>query len=113
RTANGLVRRRVSNDDGTGEAATAPIESKLAELEALWVREGVAAREVYEVFRDIVLPIGRPSEVDLYPLGLGIATATHPRSIGDRLANWAVRAGAADELREAIRGRRGSPISEL
>jgi tetratricopeptide (TPR) repeat protein len=106
-------RRGGNNDEGSGEAPTGPIVARLGELEALWVREGVAAREVFEVLRDVVLPTGRPMQVDLYPLGLGIATANHPRSVGDRLANWAVRAGAADELREAARARRGNPVSKL
>ena len=115
RTATGLVRTRrvVNNEDTAGEAPTGPIEAKLAELEALWVRDGVDPRELFEVLRDVVLPPGRPSEVDLYPLGLGLATARNPKSMGERLASRAVRAGATDELRAAVRGRSGSAISEL
>ena len=106
---------RMNNgwDDGSGEAPTSPIMMHVAELEGLWTLEGVAPRLIYEVLRDVVLPTGRPGEVDLYPLGLGFATARHPRSLGDLLANRAVRLGAADELREAARARHGSPVSEL
>ena len=110
-----INRRRpvINKGDGSGEALTGPIEARLVELEGLWSLDGVAPRDIYEVLRDVVLPVGRPSDVDLYPLGLGLATAHHPRSLGDLLASRAVRVGAADELKEAIRGRRGSPICEL
>jgi hypothetical protein len=100
-------------DDGSGEAPTASIMTRIGELDGLWSLGGVSPRESYEVLRDVVLPPGRPGEVALYPLGLGFATARHPRSLGDLLATRAVRAGAAAEFIEAASGRRGNPVAEL
>jgi tetratricopeptide (TPR) repeat protein len=116
RVVNRLVRApRVNTgwDDGSGDATTAPIMVRISELERLWALEGVEPRLRYEVLRDVALPVGRANDVDLYPLGLGFATAKHPRSLGDLLASLAVRVGAADELREAASARHGSPVSEL
>ena len=116
RYVGGIIRRRAANnanEDASTEAATGPIEARLAELEALWARDGVPPRAIYEVLRDVVLPVGRPSDVDLYPLGLGLATARQPRSLADSLASRAVLVGAVDELKQVVSGRHGSPISEL
>ena len=116
RAVTKMARRRVVNtntEDASTEAMTGPIEARVVELEGLWAAEGLPPRAAYETLRDVVLPVGRPSDVDLYPLGLGLATARHPRSLGDRLATLAVRVGAADELKRAARARRGRPISEL
>ena len=93
---NRLVRTGSMNigwSDNSGESPTASITMRIAELERLWTLEGVEPRLIYEVLRDVVLPAGRPDQVDLYPLGMGLATAGQPRSVGHLLATLAVAGG--------------------
>jgi tetratricopeptide (TPR) repeat protein len=90
------------------------IEQALRELEALWAREKLPPRDVYEVLRDVVLPPSRPAEVFLYTQPIAQAAYSHrPRSVGALLARWAVRAGRVEDLRRRVEARRKMPMAEL
>ena len=59
------------------------------------------------MLRDVVLPAARPDEVFLYATPLNVNTLRRPQSVGMLLADWAVKAGKADELKQAISARKG------
>ncbi len=83
---------------------------RLIELDDLWREHHVPPDRAYDALRSIVLPESRPAEVFLYARSItssssgdGRGTARRcpaaPRSLGQRLADWAIRAGRADDLR--------------
>ncbi len=65
------------------------------------------------MLRDVVMPAARPDEVFLYATPLNANTLRRPQSVGMLLADWAVKAGKADELKQAIIARKGPPTAEL
>ena len=60
-----------------------------------------------------MLPVGRPTEVFLYASPVNRFALRHPQSLGKLIAEWAVRAGKADDLKRMIAARRTNPLAEL
>ncbi len=107
-----VVRAGVNPDEPPDEV-TPRVIAQLVELEGAWQRRKAPAGQVYEALRDVAMPEGRPAEIFLYAQSLDHATLSRPRSLGAMLAAWAVRAGAADDLRRKIETRRGQPMAEF
>ena len=72
-----------------------------------------SAEAVYQALRDAVLPPARPDEVFLYATPLNVNALRRPQSASKLLAAWAVKAGKADELKQALAARKGQPMAEL
>jgi tetratricopeptide (TPR) repeat protein len=102
--------RRVSPSGVTTPADPAlpfrTVEENLSELSTLWLRQQAPAGAVYEALATAVLPERRADEVFLYPRPLALTgTAARVGSGGQLLAEWAVRAGRAAELRQRLQAR--------
>ncbi len=113
-TSNGGMVSRRSNNNGAApdDQIMTRVELALGQLSLLWKQHRVAATDVYELLRDVALPAARPSEVFLYPRPLA-SNPQRPQSVGKILAEWAARAGKADELRARLEARRTEALAEL
>ncbi len=100
----------VSNEPP--DEVTPRVVAQLLGLEEIWRRRKAPADQVYEALRDVAMPEGRPAEVFVYAQSLENGPSTNPRSLGSMLADWAVRAGKADDLRRKIEARRRQPMAE-
>ncbi len=108
-----VIRARVGTDDGPVDPAAPRVVANLFELEAIWQKHKFAPAVIYEALRDVVLPPARPTELFLYAPPLDMNALRRPKSAGALLAAWAVRAGKAGELKQAIAARQGQPMAEL
>jgi hypothetical protein len=95
------------------DTVTPRVVANLAELERLWRDHNAPPDRVYEALRAVVLPPGRPAEVFLYANPPNPRAPRRAGSIGAILADWAVLAGKADDLRKAIDERRERPMAGL
>jgi tetratricopeptide (TPR) repeat protein len=106
--------RAYRGDEPAKDATTKDVQGDLAALDDDLRQAGVAPETVYEAFREIVLPATRPTEVFLYAAPLASVDTKRPRSVGDLLARWAVRAGKVNDLKQWIEARRkGNAAAEL
>jgi len=108
-----VIRSARGMDDGPADAVAPRVIANLAELERLWQKHRVPADGVYQALRAAVLPVGRPTEVFLYASPVNRFALRHPQSLGKLLAEWAVRAGKADDLTRIVEARRANPLAEL
>ena len=108
---NVVVRR--GGDQEPVDQVSGKVVARFAELEGVWRNKGASPGSVYEALRDVVMPRARPTEVFLYAPPLNAANVRRPTSVGSMLADWAVRAGKADDLRKRVAERRGEPLAEL
>lgn len=96
-----------------GDTTSVRIIDPITELDTLWRNKKAPAEAVYETLANAVIPAARPSEMFLYAEPLTIRDLFHPRSLGVILADWAVRSGKADDLRERINTRRKQTMAQL
>jgi tetratricopeptide (TPR) repeat protein len=106
----GMIVRR--NNEDQQDQTSPKVEQRLAELDRLWRQHKAPAADVYEALRDAVLPATRPDEVFLYPRPLA-SSVRRPRSAGVLLAEWAARAGRAEELRKRVESRHVQATAEV
>jgi tetratricopeptide (TPR) repeat protein len=88
--------------DSATDRVAQEVENRLAELALLWRQTGVPATEVYDTLADVVLPQNRSLNAVVYTRTLTPPDASHPRSVGSLLVDWAVRAGRQDDLRKRL-----------
>ena len=100
-------------DEGPADQVSPRVVANVIELERLWRKHKLSADTAYQVLRDVVMPAARPDEVFLYATPLNVSTLRRPQSVGMLLADWAVKAGKADELKQAIIARRGPATAAL
>jgi hypothetical protein len=112
RAAVVISRNNVAQDAAQDQRVRTSVERALAELDKLWQAKKAAPAEVAEVLMQVVLPDTRPAEVFPYPIALA-GNTEHPRSAGELLVGWAVRAGKADDLRKRVEARRSQPLAEV
>jgi tetratricopeptide (TPR) repeat protein len=98
-------------DDGSQSAQL--VETRLAELVALWRRQGVAAADIYAALAGAVLPASRPAEVFLYSSGVNLEPGAAQHSVGHLLVEAAVRADRVDDLRRRVEARQAQPLGEM
>jgi predicted Zn-dependent protease len=115
--------RRSFGRDAARDAADS-IASRVIELDDVWRAHHAPADRVYETLRAIVLPDRRPAEAFLYALPLpnsvdrgvmnpSASTRVQPRGLGQRLADWAVQSGRAEDLRREAEDRLRHPMAEV
>ena len=112
-TSRRMVVRSRSGSNEPPDEITPRVVSQLVGLEGTWQRRRAPADQVYEALRDVAMPEGRPAELFVYPQSLENGSLSHPRSLGAMLADWAVRAGQADDLRRKVEARKGQPMAEF
>ena len=105
--------RAMATDEGPADQVSPRVVANVIELERLWRKHKLSADVAYQVLRDVVLPAARPDEVFLYASPLNVATLRRPQSVGMLLADWAVKAGKADELIKTMTARNGPAMSAL
>jgi hypothetical protein len=117
--------------EDTGEVQVG-VDQALVTLVPKWRAIGVPPADIYAVLAAAVLPDARPAEVFLYAesrphgtvytlSGGGYLTPTsdvtddsvEDRGLGKLLADVAVEAGKADDLRARVEARAGQPLGEL
>jgi tetratricopeptide (TPR) repeat protein len=108
-----IMRSARGLDDGPVDQVAPRVIAAISELERLWQKHRVSADGVYRVLCDAVLPPGRPTEVFLYASPLNQFALRHPQSLGRLLAEWAVRAGKANDVKGQLAARRANPLAEL
>ena len=100
-------------DEGPADQVSPRVVANMIELERLWRKHKLSADAAYQVLRDVVMPAARPDEVFLYATPLNVSTLRRPQSVGKLLADWAVKAGKADELKQAMTARKGQATAAL
>ena len=103
----------MAKDEGPADQVSPRVVANVIELERLWRKHKLSADMAYQVLRDAVLPAARPDEVFLYASPLNVHTLRRPQSVGMLLAEWAVKAGKAGELKQAMIARKGPAMSAL
>ena len=105
----------------SGSAAQAPaispeisakIEQTLARLNRCWTEQKVPAATVYDTLVAVVLPESKPEAVWLYS-NRSTGGFEKWRSVGDLLAQRAVEAGKAEDLKNRLSARKPNPQGEL
>lgn len=89
------------------------VESRIADVVAVWRRRQVPDTVIYETLKQIVLPESRPLEVFLYPRALSSTADQTPQSLSLLLVKVAVDARQQDDLRKAAELRLPQPLGEL
>ena len=113
-TSTRVVRARpMGTDEGPVDQVAPRVVASLVELEGVWRKHKFSAETVYQGLRNAVLPAARPDEVFLYATPLNVTALRQPQSASRLLAAWAVKAGKASELKQALDARKGQPMSEL
>jgi hypothetical protein len=108
----------ASRSDGEASQAvvspevSAKVEQALARLNGCWTEQKVPAATVYETLAAVVLPESRPETVWLYA-NRSTGGFEKWRSVGDLLAQRAVEAGKAEELKNRLSARKPNPQGEL
>ena len=105
--------RAMGMDEGPVDQVSPRVVANVIELERLWRKHKLSPDAAYQVLRDVVLPAARPDEVFLYATPLNVTALRRPQSVGMLLADWAVKAGKADELKQAITARKGPATAAL
>ena len=111
-----LVRSKAMGmtvDEGPVDQVSPRVVANLSMLEGIWRTRKMSALAIYQTLRDAVLPPSRPDEVFLYSTPLQVSALRKPQSASKLLAAWAVKAGKADELKQALAARKGQPMAEL
>jgi hypothetical protein len=101
----------MAADDGS-QAVAQQVEDRLVAIVQQWKRRQFKPQDIYNVLLGAVMPEARPAEIFLYtrPLAYNVQ---QPRSVGRVLAQWAVLAGKADDLRRRTQERQALPLAEL
>src|SRR5262249_25545049 len=103
----------ISADNPADQSIFQQVEQKLQELDTVWKRWRLPAEGVYETLAAAVLPEFRPGEIFLYPRPLSQGGIQQPRSVGRMLAQWAVQANRAEDLRQRLAARQNQALAEL
>ena len=100
-------------EENASDPSSPRVVTALLQLDPIWQKHKVAPAAVYEALRDAVMPAARPTEVFLYATPLDASALRNPTSGGRLLAAWAVRAGKAGELTQAITARKAHVMAQL
>ena len=105
----------TSPSDGSGVTTdTRRVYTALTEMSRLWQKNSIPPRDVYEVYREIVLPPARPGEVFLFENQLQLTSKPYVvSSLSRHLAEAAVRAETVSELRADLEQRGHKPLAKL
>jgi hypothetical protein len=111
----------VSSQNSVFPSSSRGVWKWLEELDRLWKTRNAPPEAVYHALREAIMPSDQPDKILMYEPqfpntvivgdGKRLPSEVRVKRVASILAEWAVRAGKADELRHRIEQRQASPTA--